>query len=113
MAETHLTVGQTVYDDEGTKLGTVRGFDGDGFFVTTRRESRRCRSNTSARATSSAGRSWCGGVRSAGRSMNWATYPRSARTVRRHARTSTTGRRISTAATTRPEAPTLGSVQNT
>jgi hypothetical protein len=36
MAETHLTVGQTVYDDEGTKLGTVRGFDGDGFFVTTR-----------------------------------------------------------------------------
>ena len=36
MAEIHLTVGQTVYDDEGTKLGTVRGFDGDGFFVTTR-----------------------------------------------------------------------------
>ena len=36
MTETHLTVGQTVYDDEGTKLGTVRGFDEDGFFVTTR-----------------------------------------------------------------------------
>ena len=38
MAETHLTVGQTVYDDEGTKLGTVRGFDEDGFFVTTRED---------------------------------------------------------------------------
>jgi rubrerythrin len=36
MTETQLTVGQTVYDDEGTKLGTVRGFDEDGFFVTTR-----------------------------------------------------------------------------
>ena len=35
-AESHLTVGQTVYDDGGTKLGTVRGFDEDGFFVTTR-----------------------------------------------------------------------------
>jgi rubrerythrin len=34
--ERHLTVGQTVYDDDGTKLGTVRGFDEDGFFVTTR-----------------------------------------------------------------------------
>jgi len=34
--KTHLTVGQTVYDDDGTELGTVRGFDEDGFFVTTR-----------------------------------------------------------------------------
>ena len=31
-----LTVGQTVYDDEGNRIGTVRGFDEDGFFVTTR-----------------------------------------------------------------------------
>jgi rubrerythrin len=36
MAESHLTVGQTVYDDEGAKLGTVRGFDENGVFVTTR-----------------------------------------------------------------------------
>ena len=28
--------GQTVYDDDGNALGTVRGFDTDGFFVTTR-----------------------------------------------------------------------------
>ncbi|WP_290813284.1 hypothetical protein [Halovivax sp.] len=28
--------GQTVYDDSGTALGTVRGFDAGGFFVTTR-----------------------------------------------------------------------------
>jgi hypothetical protein len=34
--ETQLTGGQTVYDAEGTKLGTIRGFDEDGFFVTTR-----------------------------------------------------------------------------
>jgi rubrerythrin len=34
--EGHLTVGQRVYDADGTKLGTVRGFDEDGFFVTTR-----------------------------------------------------------------------------
>ena len=31
-----LAVGKTVYDDDGTELGTVRGFDEDGFFVTTR-----------------------------------------------------------------------------
>jgi rubrerythrin len=36
MAESHLTVGQTVYDDEGAKLGTVRSFDENGVFVTTR-----------------------------------------------------------------------------
>jgi rubrerythrin len=35
--EPRLTVGQTVYDDDGTEIGTVRGFDEDGFFVTTRR----------------------------------------------------------------------------
>jgi hypothetical protein len=34
--EPRLAVGQTVYDDDGTELGTVRGFDEDGFFVTTR-----------------------------------------------------------------------------
>ncbi|WP_254864369.1 DUF7130 family rubredoxin-like protein [Halovivax gelatinilyticus] len=28
--------GQTVYDADGIPLGTVRGFDTDGFFVTTR-----------------------------------------------------------------------------
>jgi hypothetical protein len=27
--------GQTVYDDEGNRLGTVRGFDENGFYVTT------------------------------------------------------------------------------
>jgi rubrerythrin len=27
--------GQTVYDDEGNRLGTVRGFDEHGFYVTT------------------------------------------------------------------------------
>ena len=31
-----LAVGETVYDDDGTALGTVRGFDEDGIFVTTR-----------------------------------------------------------------------------
>lgn len=34
--KTRLAVGQTVYDADGAKLGTVRGFDEDGFFVTTR-----------------------------------------------------------------------------
>lgn len=33
--EPRLAVGETVYDD-GTALGTVRGFDEDGFFITTR-----------------------------------------------------------------------------
>lgn len=33
---TRLAVGATVYDDEGRPLGTVRGFDDDGFVVTTR-----------------------------------------------------------------------------
>jgi len=27
--------GQAVYDDDGTPLGTIRGFDSDGFYVTT------------------------------------------------------------------------------
>ncbi|AZH24100.1 DUF7130 family rubredoxin-like protein [Haloplanus aerogenes] len=34
--ETRLTIGQTVYDADGTALGTIRGFDEDGVFVTTR-----------------------------------------------------------------------------
>jgi hypothetical protein len=33
---TRVAVGATVYDDEGRALGTVRGFDEDGFVVTTR-----------------------------------------------------------------------------
>lgn len=32
----HVAVGATVYDDDGRALGTVRGFDEDGFVVTTR-----------------------------------------------------------------------------
>ncbi|ELZ95217.1 small CPxCG-related zinc finger protein [Haloferax mucosum ATCC BAA-1512] len=37
MAErTQPTVGMTVYAEDGRELGTVRGFDEDGFFVTTR-----------------------------------------------------------------------------
>ncbi|SEW17081.1 DUF7130 family rubredoxin-like protein [Halobacterium jilantaiense] len=31
-----LGLGATVYSDDGEPLGTVRGFDGDGFYVTTR-----------------------------------------------------------------------------
>lgn len=31
-----VDLGQTVYDEDGRALGTVRGFDEDGFFVTTR-----------------------------------------------------------------------------
>jgi len=31
-----LGPGATVYSDDGDPLGTVRGFDGDGFYVTTR-----------------------------------------------------------------------------
>jgi len=31
-----LDLGQTVYDDEGTELGQIRGFEEGGFFVTTR-----------------------------------------------------------------------------
>ncbi|WP_123536191.1 DUF7130 family rubredoxin-like protein [Halosimplex salinum] len=30
-----LGFGQAVYDDEGIRLGTVRGFDEHGFYVTT------------------------------------------------------------------------------
>jgi len=30
-----MTFGQAVYDDDGEKLGTVRGFDQHGFYVTT------------------------------------------------------------------------------
>lgn len=28
-----VSVGQPIYDDDGTKLGTVRGVDDDGFYV--------------------------------------------------------------------------------
>ncbi|NUC74170.1 hypothetical protein HTZ84_17990 [Haloterrigena sp. SYSU A558-1] len=31
-----LNLGQVVYDEDGNKLGTVRGFERSGFFVTTR-----------------------------------------------------------------------------
>lgn len=31
-----VEVGTTVYTEDGEKIGTVRGFDEDGFFVTTR-----------------------------------------------------------------------------
>ncbi|SFR34528.1 hypothetical protein SAMN04487947_0177 [Halogeometricum rufum] len=31
-----VTVGTTVYTEDGSALGTVRGFDDDGLFVTTR-----------------------------------------------------------------------------
>lgn len=31
-----VNFGQVVYDEEGTKLGTIRGVDHGGFFVTTR-----------------------------------------------------------------------------
>ena len=31
-----LDLGQTVYDEEGTALGEIRGFESSGFFVTTR-----------------------------------------------------------------------------
>jgi rubrerythrin len=31
-----VDLGQSVYDEDGTKLGQVRGFDEGGFFVTTR-----------------------------------------------------------------------------
>jgi len=31
-----VMAGETVYDDQGRALGTVRGFDEDGFYVTTR-----------------------------------------------------------------------------
>lgn len=30
-----VTVGTVVYNDDGERLGRVRGFDGDGFYVTT------------------------------------------------------------------------------
>ncbi|WP_049930283.1 DUF7130 family rubredoxin-like protein [Halosimplex carlsbadense] len=33
--ETDLGFGQAVFDDEGNRLGTVRGFDEHGFYVTT------------------------------------------------------------------------------
>ncbi|MGB9964494.1 PRC-barrel domain-containing protein [Halobacterium hubeiense] len=29
-------LGATVYDEDGEKLGTIRGFDDDGFYVTAR-----------------------------------------------------------------------------
>ena len=31
---TDVGLGQSVYGDEGTELGTVRGFDEHGFYVT-------------------------------------------------------------------------------
>ncbi|MGB9987044.1 DUF7130 family rubredoxin-like protein [Salarchaeum japonicum] len=31
-----VALGATIYDEDGQKLGTVRGFDEDGFYVTTR-----------------------------------------------------------------------------
>ncbi len=31
-----VTIGTTVYTEDGEEIGTVRGFDPDGFFVTTR-----------------------------------------------------------------------------
>ena len=31
-----LSVGQSIYDEDGNELGQVRGFDQAGFFVTTR-----------------------------------------------------------------------------
>lgn len=31
-----VTLGTEVYTEDGDKIGTVRGFDEDGFFVTTR-----------------------------------------------------------------------------
>ncbi|WP_415378617.1 hypothetical protein [Halosimplex sp. TS25] len=33
--EIEIGFGQAVYDDEGNQLGTVRGFDEHGFYVTT------------------------------------------------------------------------------
>ena len=33
---TVLDMGETVYDGDGNELGTVRGFDESGFYVTTR-----------------------------------------------------------------------------
>jgi hypothetical protein len=31
-----VSIGSTVYTEDGDEVGTVRGFDEDGFFVTTR-----------------------------------------------------------------------------
>lgn len=38
MAEdiTRVAIGQPVYDEDGRQLGTIRGFDEDGFVVTAR-----------------------------------------------------------------------------
>ncbi|MFB6075308.1 MAG: rubredoxin-like domain-containing protein [Haloarculaceae archaeon] len=35
-ADLSVGFGQAVYDDDGNRLGTVRGFDEDGFYVTLR-----------------------------------------------------------------------------
>lgn len=32
----HLRLGQVVYDEDGNKLGSIRGFDDAGFYVTMR-----------------------------------------------------------------------------
>ncbi|GGC50697.1 DUF7130 family rubredoxin-like protein [Haloferax sulfurifontis] len=34
--DTEPTVGMTVYAEDGSKLGSIRGFDEDGFYVTIR-----------------------------------------------------------------------------
>ncbi|GAD51249.1 hypotheical protein [Halarchaeum acidiphilum MH1-52-1] len=31
-----MKIGTAVYDEDGNEIGTVRGFNSDGFFVTTR-----------------------------------------------------------------------------
>lgn len=36
--DANVSVGTTVYSEKGIPLGTVRGFDEDGFFVTTRED---------------------------------------------------------------------------
>jgi hypothetical protein len=33
--ETEIDMGEVVYDDDGNRLGTIRGFDEHGFYVST------------------------------------------------------------------------------
>ena len=35
MEPTRVSFGQTIYDDDGNALGSIRGFDEHGFYVTT------------------------------------------------------------------------------
>ncbi|MFB6254083.1 MAG: rubredoxin-like domain-containing protein [Halobacteriaceae archaeon] len=35
-ATTSITIGQPVYNADGDKIGTIRGFESDGFYVTTK-----------------------------------------------------------------------------